>query len=256
MFLITDNKHNLYENFNMIGFKDEIQNKNVLIKINLSGVYKKNHPRTDIALIKTIIDYIYQNGGKCAIAEGANGYLTENIIASGLEDIVKYCGIKIIDVDSEDCDEVVSYSEPHYIPRCFREYPVRIAVPSASVREGLIYSNNIKSFVGAVPRKMYQLDDVYTPENVPRPKLHQNLHLSVANLFFAIQNYSPFQYYINGGLVYNKNKGEFFMTETFIGDDALELDCHLFRTFFNDCEYPDYLNIIKTRRFNILQKQK
>jgi len=250
MFLKSDNEQKLLENFKVIGIKKDVENKDVLIKINLSGIYIKNHPRTDIALIKTLISYIHQNGGKCAITEGANGYLTENIIASGLGDTVKNYGVRIIDADLEDCDEIVSYGEFHYIPRCFREYPVRIAVPSASKREGLIYSNNIKLFVGAVPRKMYQLDDFNANEGAPRPRLHQNLPLSVANLFSAIQNHSPFQYYINGGLAYSESKGEFSLNETFFGNDALELDCHIFQTFFNDCGYPEYLDIIKTRRLN------
>ena len=250
MFLTSESERKLFENFKTVGLKNDTKNNDVLIKINLSGVYKKNHPRTDIALIKALIDYIYINGGRCAIAEGANGHLTENIIASGLVDIVNRFGINIIDVDLEDCDEVVSYGELYYIPKCFREYPVRIAVPSASIREGLIYSNNIKLFVGAVPKKMYQTNGVNAPAGVPRPRLHQNLSLSIANLFHAIQNYSPFQFFINGGLAYNENKGEFVLTEIFTGNDALELDCHLFRTFFNDCEYPDYLDILKTRRRN------
>jgi len=251
MFLTSDNEQKLFENLKIIGLKNEIKNKDILIKINLSGVYKKNHPRTDIAIIKTLINYIYQNGGKCAISEGSSGCLTENLVASGIGEILKKFNVKVINVDLlDEFEKVDSYGECHYIPRCFREYPVRIAVPSASKREGLIYSNNIKLFFGAVPRKMYQLDSSAVPIGVPRPKLHQNLHLSIANLFLAIQNYSPFQFYINGGLAYNENKGEFFLTETFIGNDALELDCHLFQTFFNDCEYPDYLDILKTRRFN------
>jgi len=209
-----------------------------------------NHPRTDIALLKTLINYVYQNGGRCAIAEGASGYLANNIIASGLDDIVKFYGIKIIDVDSEDCDEVESCGELHHIPKCFREYPARIAVPSASKRKGMIFSNNIKLFVGAVPKKPYQFNEGAAPEDVPRPRLHQNLNLSVANLFLAVRKYSPFQFYLNGGLAYNENTGEFSFAETFVGDDALELDCHIYQTFFNDCEYPGYLEILKARRFN------
>ena len=250
MFLISDNEQKLIENFDKIGLKNESKSKEVLIKINLGKVYSKKRPRTDMTLLKTLVKYIYQNGGNCAITEGCDGYLTENLITFGFEDMLKEYKIKVIDVDLEDCDEVVSYGEPHYIPRCFKEYPVRIALPSASKRESLIYSNNIKLFFGAVPRKMYQLDDVNAPEGVPRPKLHQNLFLSVANLFLAIQNYSPFQFYINGGLAYNENKGEFLLPETFVGNDALELDCHLFQTFFNDCEYPDYLDILRARLFN------
>ena len=189
-----------------------------------------------MALLRMVINYIYENGGRCAIAEGANGYLTKNLIDSGFEDMLKQNSIKVIDIDLEDFDEVLSYGEKHFIPKCFREYPVRIAFPAASKREGMIYSNNIKLFVGAIPRKMYQLDEMNAGIGTPRPKIHLNLHLSVVNLFLAIKSYSPFQFYINGGLSYNENIGEFNFKELFIGNDALELDSHIFQKYFNDCE--------------------
>lgn len=246
MFLTSNNDQVLFENLKAIGLKDKINNNDVLIKINLSGTYQKNYPRTDIPLLKLVVEYIYQNGGRCAITEGAKGHLTENLIASGFEDILKHYNVKVIDVDTEEYDEVKSNGEYHYIPKCFQEYPVRIAFPSTSKRKDMLYSNNIKLFFGAVPRKMYQLDD--TDTNVPltpRPKLHQNLHLSVANVFHAINKHSAFQFYINGGLAYNENKGEFIFVDTFIGNDALELDLYLFENYFCDCDYPEYLDILQ-----------
>jgi hypothetical protein len=250
MLLSSKNDPKLYDNFEEIGLKSEIKNSDVLIKINL-GTYQKNRPRTDMTLLKKVVTYIYSNGGKCAITEGCSGFLTENLITLGFEDILEQCNIKVIDVDLEECDEVISYGEYHYIPKCFREYPVRIAIPATSKRNDMLYSNNIKLFFGAVPRKMYQLDDSDVPIDVPRPKLHQNLHLSVANLFLAIKSYSEFQYYINGGLAYNENIGEFILSDTFVGNNALELDLHMFHVFFSDCEYPNYLEILKTRLFKV-----
>jgi hypothetical protein len=245
MFLTSSNNKELFENFDLIGLKSEITNKKeVLIKINLSGIYQENHPRTDIALLKTVIDYIYQNGGKCAITEAANGHLKENLIKSGIQETVNHFEINLIDADFEDCEEVISCGEYHYIPKCFKQYPVRIAIPAASKRIDMYYSNNIKLFVGAVPRKMYQLDNA-AGNQAPRPRIHQNLDLSVSSLFLAMEKYSPFQFYINGGLAYNENIGEFNFTETFIGNNALELDCHIFQSFFHDCIYPYYLNILK-----------
>jgi len=246
MFYISNNSLELFENIKAIGLKHEIiDKKDILIKLNLGRPYTKNYPRTDIGLLRTVISYIYQNGGRCALADYAS--LKENLLGSGFEDMFKQYDIKVIDIDSEDFDEVLSYGEQHFIPKCFKEYPVRIAIPATSKRENMIYSNNIKLFVGAVPRKMYQLDEVNIGIVAPRPRIHQNLHLSVANLFLAIKSYSPFQFYINGGLSYNENIGEFIFTELFIGNDALELDCHIFQKYFNDCEYPVYLDILKTR---------
>ena len=241
MFYLSRGNQELFSNIEKIGLKhDIISKKNVLIKINM-GKPAKNRPRTDMALLGAIVNHIYQNGGRCAIAEGSDGYLTENLIGFGFKDMISRYGIKIIDIDSEDFDEVQTNGEKHYIPKCFEEYPVRIAIPAASNREGMIYSNNIKLFVGAVPRKMYQTEGA--DSSIPRPKIHQNLHFTVANLFYAVQSYSPFQYFINGGLSYNEKFGEFIFSETFIGNDAHELDCHIFQNYFSDCEYPEYLDV-------------
>lgn len=254
MFLTSKSELDFLKNFEIIGFKTEIKNnKNVLIKINLSGLYMKNSPRTDMVLLRTVVDYIYQHGGRCAVAEGARGNLKENLVASGFEDTLNKYGINVIDVDLEDYDEVSSFGECHYIPKCFQDYPLRIAIPSCSKRQGMLYSNNIKLFVGAVPRKMYQIDNAdecSLTKGVPRPKLHLNLHSSVANLFYAINKYSPFHFFINGGLSFNENIGEFNFDKLFIGNNALELDCHLFQTYFSDCEYPNYIKIIENRLSN------
>jgi len=246
MFLTSSNENDLFMNFGKICLRKDIEKNTVLIKINLSGIYTKNHPRTDIYLLKQLVSFIYQNGGTCAIAEGANGYLAENLITSGFNDLLNYYKIKVIDVDLADCDEVLTHGECHYIPKCFQEYSVRIGFPATSKREEMLFSNNVKLFFGAVPKKKYQFDNSIVSNEVPRPKLHKNLHSSVVNLFLALNNYSPFKYYINGGLSYNEKIGEFTLPETYVGNDAFELDNYLFQTYFNDCEYPEYLNMLKT----------
>jgi hypothetical protein len=204
-----------------------------------------------MALLRTLAEFICQSGGTCDLTEGANGFLKDNLFASGFGDTLKRYAINVVDADLEDCDEVLSHGEHHYIPKRFLDYPVRIAIPSATKREDMLYSNNIKLFVGAVPRKMYQIDEADGIKITPRPKIHQNLHLSIANLFLAMQSYSPFQFYINGGLSFIEKIGEFILAETFIGDDALELDCHIHQKYFSDCEYPDYLDILKARLCNV-----
>ena len=249
MFLTSKTEENLYINFEKIGLKNDVKNNNVLIKINLARVYRKNHPRTDMCLLQKLVTFIYQNGGKCAITEASDGYLTENLITSGFNDLLNYYDIKVIDVDLADCDEVLTHDECHFIPKCFQEYSVRIGFPATSKREEMLYSNNIKLFFGAVPRSKYQLDNNIASNGAPRPKLHKNLHSSIVNIFLTINNYSPFKYYINGGLSYNEKIGEFTLSETYIGNNALELDNQLFETYFNDCEYPEYLNILKTKNY-------
>jgi hypothetical protein len=249
MFFGSNNEKDLFNNFEKIGLKNDIKNNNILIKIKSARAYKKNHPCTDMYLLKNLVTFIYQNGGTCAITEGSNGYLTENLITFGFKDMLNYYDIKVIDVDLVDCDEVLVNGETHYIPKCFQEYSVRIGFPATSKREEMLYSNNVKLFFGAVPRKKYQLENLNISKGVPRPKLHINLHSSVVNVFLAINNYSPFKYYLNGGLSYNEKTGEFTLPETYIGNNALELDNYLFQTYFNDCEYPEYLNILKAKNY-------
>ena len=232
-----------------IGFaKDLSSKKDVLIKINMAKIGMPNYPRTDIELLTRVVKYIRKNGARCAIAEGADGDLTKNLYLSGLEGFLRKHDVKIIDIDLEACDEVISYGERHYIPKCFKEYPLRVAIPVTSKRQDRLYSNNVKLFVGSVPQKFYQLEDPDSSlELFPRPKLHQNIDTSIANLFFAIQDYSRFDYFVNGGVSFNEKQGEFSINETFIGDDAYELDSHMYNKYFSDCEYPKYLDIIKER---------
>jgi hypothetical protein len=246
MFYTNTNNQELFNNFEKIGLQKDVKSKNILIKINLSGTYSKNHPRTDMNLLKLLVEYIYENDGNCALAEGSNSYLFRNLVTSGFENFINYYKIKIIDVDLVDYEETLFNGENHYIPKCFNDYNVRIAIPATSKRKDMLYSNNVKLFVGAVPRKMYQNSEIDVPKGVPRHKLHLNLDFSIANLFSAIRYYSPFHYYLNGGLSYNENIGEFNLIETFIGNDAVELDCHLFQKYFSDCKFPEYLNILNT----------
>ena len=85
-----------------------------------------------MTLLKTLVEYIYENNGRCALAEGANGYLKDNLIISGFNSMLRHYGVNVIDID--------------YVNR---------------------------------------------------------------QSFLAMQKYSPFQFYINGGLSYNEKIGEF-----------------------------------------------
>ncbi|MNP51633.1 hypothetical protein D3C76_1459730 [compost metagenome] len=146
--------------------------------------------------------------------------------------------MRVLDLDLEEAEQVIIDGEDHYIPRCFREYGVRIGIPATSKRPGMIFSNNIKLFVGAVPRRMYQTGDQVMDW---RPRVHIDLHRSVANIFAAVEAYAPFSYFINGGLAMHESKGEFRLDGILIDDDAAELDLHVLNRYFRDVEMPHYL---------------
>lgn len=71
--------------------------------------------------------------------------------------------------------------------------------------------------------------------------MHIDLHKSVANLFSSIQWYSPFSFFINGGLAMAENYGEFRFKEILISNDGIELDLYVLKNYFSGFEIPDYL---------------
>ena len=219
-----------------IGIEAALQNgSSALIKINLARPSEPGHPRTDPILLTKVLRYFSTKGISCAIAEGANGFLQQNVTQMGLDEVVKENHVKVIDLDQEDFDMVVVDDEQHYLPRCLRDYPIRIGMPSLSKRPGMIFSNNVKLFVGAVPRCMYQTGEPTTP----RPRVHIDLHRSVANIYRAVMSYAPFGFFINGGKMMIEGQGEMEAAEVLIGDNALELDLYQLRQL--NLEIPEYL---------------
>lgn len=230
--------------FDEIGLKEAcIGAKKALIKINLARPPVKNHPRTSVELIKYVVEYMARYDVKCTLAEGADGYLEYNLREIGLSEFLDTYNVDVLDLDSEEVEKITVDEDTHFIPRCLLDYDIRIAIPMVSKRENSIYSNNVKLFVGAVPRKFYQIGKTVTW----RPRLHLNLHKSVASLFMAMEMYAPFDFYVNGGLAMDEHKGEFHIPEVFVGNDALELDEHVRKKYF-DIEMPKYLETLLEAR--------
>ncbi len=206
-----------------------------VIKINLARIPEPCHPRTDVALLADTIRYIADSGSRCAVAEGADGHLGENLCAVGLGSVIEEHHVEVLDLDTVGFDCVVVDDEKHYLPRCLKDFAVRIAIPATSQRPGMVFSNNVKLFVGAVPRRMYQLGE----PSAWRPRLHVDLHKSVANVYRAITSYAPFSFFVNGGKAMVEGRGELVLREVLVGTDALELDRYMLTHL--DIEPPEYL---------------
>jgi len=228
-----------------LGIKTAIHTHgSVLCKINLARPPEPGHPRTDPTLLTQIIEYIARRNAACALAEAADGFLAENIDRIGLTTIIKQHNVRLIDLDLEDFEAVTINDvdgvagDTHYIPKCLREYGVRIGIPATSKRSGMTFSNNVKLFVGAVPRKMYQIGKLQTH----RPRLHLNLHKSVATLYRAIMQYAPFHFFVNGGRYILEDRGEGEWDEILVGDNAIEMDIAVCQKF--SVMYPEYLHLL------------
>jgi uncharacterized protein (DUF362 family) len=212
-----------------------------LVKINLARPPEPGHPRTDPRLLEQVIRYVSHTGACCAIAEAADGFLRQNVERIGLDQVVDEYGVVVLDLDQDDFDRVAVDDEVHYVPRCLRGYAVRIGVPATSKRPGMTFSNNVKLFVGAVPHRMYQDGEPTTW----RPRVHVDLHRSVANIYRAVMRYAPFHYFVNGGKAAVEGQGEVEMAEVYVGDDALELDLHVLEQF--GLEAPEYVRRLADR---------
>lgn len=239
MILKAKSHDEIFNCFDNIGLNEAIKKNNtVFLKVNLARPAEFGHPRTDPLLITQAIRYIEQYNGKCTIGESANGYIKANLEHAGLGKIIKNYGVKVIDLDGEDVDKVMIGGEEHFLPKCLKDFGVRVAIPATSKRPEMIFSNNVKLFVGIIPRRMYQLGDSVVSW---RPRIHVDLHKSVANLYRAVQKYSPFGFYINGGVAMDEKVGEFFMEDILIGNDAIELDLFVLKNYFIHHEVPEYL---------------
>jgi uncharacterized protein (DUF362 family) len=83
----------------------------------------------------------------------------------------------LLDVDEEREVLMISQGGRNYpIPRKLQKMDVRIAVPCATKRPGYLYSNNVKTFVGLLPRSMCQNG---TNSAFSRPMIHEDLKETV-----------------------------------------------------------------------------
>jgi uncharacterized protein (DUF362 family) len=211
------------------------ENGSVLLKINLSHPPEPEHPRTDPTLLTHVIQYIVWHDASCAIAEGANGFLEENVAHIGLSKVIKKYGVQLLDLDLEETDAITVDDEMHYLPKCLKEYAVRVGIPAISKRSNMIFSNNVKLFVGVVPRKMYQIGK---PQS-HRPRIHLDLHKSVANIYRAVTTYAPFDFFVNGGKIVIEGREEGNLGEILVGDGAIELDHYVLKKF--NVAPPEYI---------------
>ncbi len=235
-------KESIELQFDNTGIREAVvRHHSVFIKINMARPAEPGHPRTDPLLLSQIIHYISLYGGSCTIGECANGYLRSNLEHSGLGEVIEKYKVQVIDLDNDEVDKVVVNSEEHFLPKLLKNFGVRIGIPATSKRPEMIFSNNVKLFVGIVPRRMYQIGDTATTW---RPRVHVDLHTSVANIFQAVHQYAPFDFFINGGMAMDEQKREFMMTDILVGDNAIELDMYVLQNHFPRHKIPEYLQML------------
>jgi len=231
-----------------LGAADLLQPGNsAVIKINLPHPPTAVRPRTHPDLVRTVVSIIRARGASCAIAEGTNGFLAQNIESIGLTDFVKENEVELIDLDlMEDIETITIGDELHHIPRCLADFTCRIAIPVTTWLPEMIFSNNVKLFVGAVPLRLYQ--EGAENGRSARWRVHIDLHKSVANIYRAVMQFCPFQFFVNGGTTATRVTGVFDLPHVFVGNDAVELDEALLTEIKG--ERPEYLDFLKRESLN------
>ena len=185
--IVTTDTYGIPKALARLGAADVLQpSGSAVIEINLPRPPDPDRPRTHPDLIRAVVSAVRSHGAPCAIAEGCDGFLERSIERIGLADFVKENDIELIDLDLvEDVEMMDIGGLLHYVPRCLADFTCRIAIPATTWLPDMIFSNNVKLFVGAVPREFYR--ERAQDDRSARWRVHIGLHQSVADIYRAIR---------------------------------------------------------------------
>lgn len=202
----------------------DLFNKKVAVKINYQSSPRPGSPRTDMDLLACVLDALLGLECEVTIIEGASGKLFELLSQSSISSYLLNDRIDAIDVDLLDNVELICQRGRLYpIPTILQQFDSRIAVPNASKRSGYLFSCNVKTFVGLLPRKLCD-SKRQGLSSFSRPMIHEDLDETVADLFFVVQDYAPFSFFINGGRTFSEYSSICDFKKCLISDDPVKLD--------------------------------
>lgn len=216
----------------------------VCVKINLPRLPTPERPRTDIRLLRALTRVLCEKACYLTIVECAQGQLLNHLQnLDYLSGIIQTEQVFVCDLDNEKTIPVGGQTNrAQWIPEILGNFDVRIALPNISQMDQSIFSNNVKTFVGVVPSRHYKC----TVQDKNRTLIHTDLHQYVVDIFAAVQRYSPFTIFVNGGQWFIKSLHEKPCDMPFIlvGDDALEMDLHIIKEL--NIPIPNYQQILQT----------
>jgi uncharacterized protein (DUF362 family) len=214
------------------------------IKINLQSPPEPTIPRTDVSFLFDVITLLVHRGHSVTILEGANGHLQDNLKHIGLQDMLALTGVSVIDIDLEQ--NVTFYernNRVYSLPDVLREFDIRIAIPCATKRPGYLFSCNVKTFVGLLPR-CYCNSKQKELSNFSRPIVHEDLTCTVTDIFSLFATHMPFFYYLNGGNIFSEYSSLRQLQEYYFSNDAVALDFKILECL--NVPPPSYLMRLKT----------
>lgn len=213
----------------------------VAVKINLSSPPGHGKVRTDADILSSAVESMISYGCDVTIVEGANGHLRENLSIIGLDRLLNEPTVHWLDLDMED--EII-WKECHQrrypLPKILADMDLRIALPAVTKRPGYLFSGNVKTFVGILPRRLCR-DGKQT--SFSRPMIHDDLTETVSDLYLIVQETMPFHIFINGGNTVSEYSDITSLPYCYFGTDPIELDEYLADVL--NAPVPGYLARLK-----------
>ncbi|NHK33011.1 MAG: DUF362 domain-containing protein [Asgard group archaeon] len=224
--------------------------KKVFLKPNM-GYPKPSPYTTSLGLIEMVVDVLSDfEPCEIIIGEGSTSKYSALDIYSqvGLAEILAKYEVTLIDLNEiESTDVKLKNGSIHYLPAFLNEIELKISLPVIKFYDDdqgeTFLSNAIKNFFGLPPKAKYR----QSTDSFKRDDLHSDLHKSVAEIFQAVEQYSPFDYYICDGLeiLYGEaTKGVPYKWEKIIlSNNALEADLKVLELLKKPL--PRYLKLIQ-----------
>lgn len=227
--------------------------KKVFLKPNMG--YPKPSPfTTSLKLILMVIEVLHKlKPQEIIIGEGSTSKNSALEIFSqvGLTETLKEYKVTLIDLNElESIDVELKNGSIHHLPAFLEKIDLRISLPVIKFYDDdqgeTFLSNTIKNFFGLPPKKKYQKSS----DSFKRDDLHNDLHKSVAEIFQAVEQYSPFDFYICDGLeiLYSEaEKGDpYKWGKIILSDNALEADLKVLELLKKPM--PRYIKLLKEKR--------
>jgi uncharacterized protein (DUF362 family) len=223
--------------------------KKVFLKPNM-GYPKPSPYTTSLELIELVVDVLSEfEPREIIIGEGTTSKYSAIDIYSqvGLTEILTKFEVTLIDLnDFESIEVKLKNGSIHYLPAFLKEIDLRISLPVIKFYDDdqgeTFLSNAIKNFFGLPPKEKYQ----QSTDSFKRDDLHKDIHKSVTEIFQAVEQYSPFDFYVCDGLeiLYGEaTKGDPYKWGNIIlSNNAIEADLKVLELLKKPL--PRYLKLI------------
>ena len=216
--------------------------------------YPKPYPyTTSLELTKSVVKLLADYKPKeIVIGEGSTSKSSalDNFTTLGFVDELSKYQVKFVDLNECESSEVkLSEKVSHYLPTCLKDFDIRISIPVIKFYEDeqkkTFMSNAIKNFFGLPPKNRYHSSN----DSYKRDKLHDNLHKSVMEIFLAIEQFAPFDFYVCDGIEVLYGEGSIGNPQKWgkliLADNALEADLKVIELL--DKPLPEYLEMLVKR---------